>query len=115
GRWGAAAGEVERLRTGLLEQRVGLAGLHADDQVLSVHTNGHVATEEEGDAAEHLFLDDPRSASELPSDACGLHLRVRHRSREALSAHETWRRLPQVNSRLRASSGRTRRLSTDES
>src|SRR5205807_9160519 len=103
--------KVDRLGPGLLKQRVCLAGLQAYDHFLAPYTNGHVATEEEGDADEHLFLDNPRSARELFSDACGLHLRVRHRSREALSAHETWRRHPRVNSRWRASSGRTRRSS----
>src|SRR5438445_6821223 len=85
--------QVERFRPGFPQQRFGLRGIHANDQVLSVNPDRHVAAEEEGDAAEHLLLREPRSTCELLPDPRGLRLRIRHRSREVLSAHETWRRL----------------------
>src|SRR5438445_172620 len=88
-----AATQVEGLRAGLAKQDVRLRRIHPDDEVLSVNPDSHVAAEEKGDAAEHLLLDEPWSTCERLPDPRGLRLRIRHRSREVLSAHETWRRL----------------------
>src|SRR5207302_8379436 len=75
----AAAAQVERLRAGLTKQGVRLRWIHPDDEVFSVNPDRHVAAEEEGDAAEHLLLDEARSTRELLSYAFGLCLRIRHR------------------------------------
>src|SRR2546423_149328 len=71
-----------------------LRRIDTHDEVFPVNADRHVPAQQEGDAAEHLLLNDPRSTRELLPDSRGLRLRVGHRSREALSAHESWRRLP---------------------
>src|SRR6184192_4491947 len=120
GRGATTRSQVERLRTGLPQQSNRLGGLYADDQVLSVYADGHVAPEEERDPAEHLLLDDPRSTRELFPNPGGLHFRERHRPRQGVTGNEPCRELrgkafDAVSSRSRASSGRTRRPSADGS
>ena len=72
-RGATARSQIERLCAGLPQQCVRLGGLYADDQVLSMYADGHVAPEEERDPAEHLLLDDPRSTRELFPNPGGLH------------------------------------------
>ena len=108
--------QVERLRTGLPQQSNRLGGLYADDQVLSMYADGHIATEEERDPAEHLLLDDPRSTRELFPNPRGLHFRERQRPRQGATGNEPCRELrgkafDALSSQSRASSGRTRRSS----
>src|SRR5213076_699823 len=105
GRGATTRSQVERLRTGLPQQSNRLGGLYADDQVLSMYADGHVAPEEERDPAEHLLLDDPRSTRELFPNPCGLHFRERNvpaRVRQAmnLAASPSQRRsMPSVRNR----------------
>ena len=117
GRGATTRSQVERLRTGLPQQSNRLGGLYADDQVLSMYADGHIATEEERDPAEHLLLDDPRSTRELFPNPCGLHFRERQRPRQGATGNEPCREpltkaFDAVSSQSRASSGRTRRSST---
>src|SRR5206468_2063386 len=88
-----ASAALRSARPGIPQQRFGLRGIHANDQVLSVNPDRHVAANAEGHPAEHLLLDDRPSTPALLPDPCGLRLRLRHRSREVLAAHETWRGL----------------------
>jgi hypothetical protein len=49
------------------------------DQVLAPHPAGHVALHQEGQAAEHLLLGQPRPVTDRIPDPGGEALVVRHR------------------------------------
>src|SRR5438876_1132423 len=92
GRGATTRSQVERLRTGLPQQSNRLGGLYADDQVLSMYADGHIATEEARDPAERLLLDDSRSTPGKKNRATPrptLPMKDPARSRSAPAAERT--------------------------
>src|SRR6266508_605238 len=104
------AADVERLRAGPPEQGIRLRRLDSDDEVAPVHADGHVAAEEERDAAEHFLLGDARLAPENGPDAVRLSARVAHASRERVSPHEAWREAMEKTPSRRAENPRYKRV-----